>query len=169
MEGATPYVLEDTRFGDVAITPVALLLWEMIVLFRIHPIDFICEGITANIDILDRGFELREGRVMAVHDGRVGNASRNEVESACNAIGLPTIVVDVMGRCSNGIETRMPAPCQILFTSFVPDSYRFDLLEFLDTAKSVPRRNTQTVFQEYLYRYSGRDWPRGTDNVSHHV
>ena len=98
MEGATPYVLEDTRFGDVAITHSALFLWEMFVLFRLHPIDFICECITANIDILDRGFELREGRVMAVHDGRVGETSRNEAESASNAIGFPTLGVDVMSR-----------------------------------------------------------------------
>ena len=67
MEGATPYVLEDTRFGDVAITHAELFLWGMFVLFRLHPIDFMCECVTANIDILDRGFELREGRVMAVH------------------------------------------------------------------------------------------------------
>ena len=116
MEGATPLVFEYIRVWDVAITHVALLLWQMLILFRLDPIDLIRERITASIYILDCGLYLREGRVMAVHDCRVGNALRNEVESACNAIGLPTIVVDVMGRCSNGIETRMPAPCQILFT-----------------------------------------------------
>ena len=106
---------------------------------------------------------------MAAHDGRVGDSSRNEAESASNAIGFPTLGIDVMGSCSDRFDTRMPAPCHILFTSFVIDSYRLDLLEFLDPVKSAPRRNTQTVFQEYLYRYSGRDWPRGTDKVSHHV
>ena len=169
MEGATPLVLEDTRFGDVAIAHVALLLGQKHVLFSFDSIDLFRERIATIIYIFDCGLELREGRIATTRNGRVGDASRNEVESASNAIGLPTIVVDVTGRYSDRIEARIPAPCQILFTSFVIDSYRFDLLELLDTVKSAPCRHTQSVFEENLNRNTGLDWPRSLDEVSHHV
>ena len=68
----------------------------MPILFRLDPIDLIRERITASTYILVCGLDLREGRVMAVHDGRVGETSRNEAESASNAIGFPTLGVDVM-------------------------------------------------------------------------
>ena len=168
MEAAQP-VLEDTRFRDVVITHVALILGKMIVLFRFDAFDFICKCVTAEIYIVDRCLEVCEGRVVAAHDGRVGDSSRNEAESASNAIGFPTLGIDVMGSCSDRFDTRMPAPCHIHFTSFVIDSYRLDLLEFLDTVQSASRRHTRSMLQEYLYRGTGLDRPRCTEKVPRRV